>query len=87
MDYNRPRFQILQTAVFGKWLSTLRDRIAQKHIIARLERLSLGHWGDCKVVGDEVVELRVHAGPGYRVYCWRQGDWVIVALGGGDKAT
>ena len=37
--------------------------------MARLARLSLGHWGDRKAIGGEVTELRIHAGSGYRVYC------------------
>lgn len=87
MDYNPSAFRILRTSAFDAWLSSLRDKNAQRHVIARLARLSLGHWGDCKAVGGEVVELRVHTGPGYRVYCWREGTTVVIALGGGDKST
>ncbi len=61
--------------------------MGQKQVLARLARLSLGHWGDCKPVGGEVTELRIHSGPGYRVYCWQDGATVVVALGGGDKST
>ena len=80
-------FQILRTADFDVWLSALRDKVGQKQVLARLARLSLGHWGDCKPVGSEVVELRIHSGPGYRVYCWKDGPAVVVALGGGDKSS
>ena len=66
-------FQILRTADFDAWLAALRDKVGQKHVLARLARLSLGHWGDCKPVGGDVVELRIHNGPGYRVYCWKDG--------------
>ena len=79
--------QILRTADFDTWLATLRDKIGQKQVLARLARLSLGHWGDCKPVGGDVVELRIHSGPGYRVYCWKDGLTVVVALGGGDKSN
>lgn len=79
--------QILRTAKFDLWLSTLKDRMGQKRIIARLGQLSLGHWGDCKAVGGDIVELRIHLGPGYRVYCWPEDATVVVALGGGDKST
>lgn len=79
--------QILRTADFDSWLSELRDKVAQKQVLARLARLSFGHWGDCKPVGGDVVELRVHSGPGYRVYCWKDGLTVVVALGGGDKSS
>ena len=80
-------FQVLRTADFDAWLSALRDKVGQKQILARLTRLSLGHWGDCKPVGGNVVELRIHSGPGYRVYCWKDGLTVVVALGGGDKSS
>lgn len=79
--------QVLRTAAFDDWLKTLRDKVGQRQIVARLTRLSLGNWGDCKPVGGEVTELRIDSGPGYRVYCWRDGDVVVVALGGGDKST
>ena len=80
-------FQILRTTEFDAWLGALRDKAGQKQVLARLTRLSLGHWGDCKPIGGDVVELRIHSGPGYRVYCWKEGLTVVVALGGGDKST
>ena len=43
--------------------------------------------GDCKPVGGDVAELGIDSGPGYGAYCWRDGDVVVVALGGGDKST
>lgn len=80
-------FQILRTAHFDHWLSGLKDRVGQKLIAARLDRLVHGHWGDCKRLGGDVTEMRIHSGPGYRVYCWRDGAVVVVALGGGDKSS
>ena len=79
--------QILRTADFDTWLAELRDKVGQKQVLARLARLSLGYWGDCKLVGGDVVELRLHSGPGYRVYCWKDGLTVVIALGGGDKSS
>ena len=80
-------FQILRSDEFDAWLGALRNKVGQKQVLARLTRLSLGHWGDCKSVGGDVVELRIHSGPGYRVYCWKDGLTVVVALGGGDKSS
>ena len=79
--------QILRPADFDTWLAALRDKVGQRQVLARLARLSLGHWGDCKPVGGDVVELRIHSGPGHRVYCWKDGLTVVVALGGGDKSS
>lgn len=80
-------YEILRTEEFDAWIAGLRDRRGQKQVLVRLARLSLGRWGACRSVGGEVTELRIHSGPGYRVYCWQVGATVILALGGGDKST
>ena len=49
------------------WERKLRDRAARARIRARIGRLRLGNFGDSRRVG-EVFELRIHVGPGYRVY-------------------
>lgn len=61
-------FQIRQTEVFSRWLTELKDRKAKARILARLESVRLGNLGDSATVGARVHELRVHTGPGYRVY-------------------
>ncbi|CDS53017.1 hypothetical protein [Polaromonas sp. CG9_12] len=38
-------------------------------------------------MGGDVVELRIHSGPGYRLYCWKDGLTVVIALAGGDKSN
>lgn len=73
--------------VFEHWLDALRDRRAVARIVARVNRLAAGNFGDCKTVGDGVSELRVDCGPGYRVYFARVGSTVVLLLGGGDKST
>ena len=55
--------------------------------MARIERLASGNAGDAAPVGEGVSELRIHHGPGYRVYYKRRGDQLIVLLAGGDKST
>ena len=78
---------ILQTENFRHWLNGLRDRKARLRIDDRLRRLASGNAGDTKSVGDGVQELRLHFGPGYRVYyIWRDGV-LIILLNGGDKGS
>jgi len=72
---------------FDEWLSDLRDKTAQARILARLRQVEAGNLGDCATVGEGVLELRVHVGAGYRVYCGRSGDTWVILLSGGDKAT
>jgi putative addiction module killer protein len=56
-------------------------------IAARIQRVAEGNFGDWTPVGEGVSELRIHYGPGYRVYFVRRGSVVVVMLGGGDKST
>jgi putative addiction module killer protein len=56
-------------------------------IHARLDRLALGHFGDVHPVGHGLSELRIHYGPGYRLYCMQRGMHVMVMLCGGDKSS
>ena len=73
--------------MFSEWLSSLRDARARTRIQARLLRLRLGNPGDVKPVGSGVSELRIHYGPGYRVYYVHRGSTLIVLLAGGAKTT
>ena len=56
-------------------------------IASRLDWLAQGHAGDVKPVGEGVSELRIHYGPGYRVYFQKRGSAIVVLLCGGDKST
>ena len=79
--------EIRKTDTFAKWIDSLRDIKARVRILVRIERLSLGNPGDVKPVGKGVSELRIDYGSGYRVYCKKVGQTVIVLLAGGDKRT
>ena len=79
--------ELRQTAAFSVWLRTLRDARAKAVIAARVQRLALGNPGDVRPVGEGVSELRIHHGPGYRVYFVQRGSALIVLLCGGDKST
>ncbi len=74
-------------APFSDWISGLRDKRTVARIDARVNRLKLGNFGDCKSVGDGVRELRIDHGPGYRLYFGTVGDQLVILLCGGDKRT
>ena len=80
-------FEIRRTDRFDKWLKGLADKKGKALISDRIERLAQGHMGDAKVIGHGVTELRVHFGPGYRVYITQRGATLIVLLCGGEKRS
>jgi putative addiction module killer protein len=72
---------------FESWIKNVRDKKSKARILQRIDRLRLGNYGDCKSVGSGVYELRIHFGPGFRVYFGLEGESVILLLCGGDKST
>ncbi len=56
-------------------------------IASRLDRLAYGPAGDAAPVREGISELRIHYGPGYRIYFHRQGNTVVILLCGGDKGS
>lgn len=72
---------------FQSWLEKMRDKMAKARISMRLQQLESGNLGDAKSVGEGVLEMRIHVGAGYRVYCGRYGQCWIVLLCGGDKSS
>jgi putative addiction module killer protein len=76
-----------QTETFRKWRAKLRDDRARVMMTSRLDRLAYGHAGDVQPVGQGISELRIHHGPGYRIYFQRRGDTLVILLCGGDKGS
>ena len=79
--------EVRKTETFATWFENLGDKRARARIQARIDRMETGNFGDVQPVGKGVNELRVHYGPGYRVYFVRRGTVVVVLLCGGDKKT
>jgi putative addiction module killer protein len=77
--------EIQQSATFMRWLRSLRDTRARARIVARIDRMAAGNLGDAKPLGGGLSEIRIHYGPGYRVYFMQRGTALIVLLCGGDK--
>ncbi|MEM9161740.1 MAG: type II toxin-antitoxin system RelE/ParE family toxin [Cyanobacteria bacterium P01_F01_bin.4] len=72
--------------LFDDWFSAL-DNQAQARVDVRLDRLSLGNFGDHKPVGEGLYELRFFFGPGYHVYYAIAGNKVVLLLTGGAKKS
>lgn len=72
---------------FEAWLLSLKDKRAVARILQRIDRIRLGNFGDCRSVGNGVYELRIHFGPGFRVYFGIVDDQLILLLCGGDKSS
>ena len=71
---------------FGKWFSKLAP-VAAARIDKYLRRVEQGNFGDSKLVGAGVRELRIDYGPGYRVYYGLDGNTLVILLAGGDKRS
>lgn len=78
---------VYRSTLFDSWLRSLRDRAAQARIFNRIRNIELGNLGDYKALGGGLFELRVHHGPGYRLYFTRSGEAVVFLLAGGDKSS
>lgn len=78
---------IYTTEVFDDWFESLRDRQAARRIQARIDRAEDGNFGDHKSVGYGVSEMRIHHGPGFRVYFTLRGLEIVILLAGGDKSS
>ena len=70
---------------FGRWFDRL-DSTAAARVRTALARMEAGNLSNVRGVGSGVLERRIDVGPGYRVYFGRDGDTLIVLLGGGTKA-
>ncbi len=76
-----------RTDEFDAWLSRLKDKFGRARIVHRIRSAEHGNFGDCVPLGDGISEMRVHVGPGYRLYFTRRGEVVYLLLLGGDKSS
>ena len=91
MDAVERKFRLYVTGngkvPYSLWLHSLKDIRTRAVIRVRLNRIRLGNFGDCKSVGEGVMELRIDHGPGYRVYFGQVDQRIVLLLCGGDKSS
>lgn len=74
------------TKIYKKWFDAL-DKSVRLRVQKRIDQITLGNFGDCKALGENVYEMRFHFGAGYRVYYTWRGKKLLLLLAGGDKST
>ena len=72
---------------FDAWLAALKDKVGRARIALRIRSAEHGNFGDCEPVGEGVSEMRIHFGPGYRIYFTRRDEVIYLLLLGGDKSS
>lgn len=78
---------INKTDKFLGWIDGLKDQKGRARVLSRVVAAEAGNFGDCDSVGDGVSEMRIHYGPGYRVYFAQEGINVYLLIAGGDKSS
>ena len=78
-------YQVYETEVYTKWVTSLKDERAKARIDKRIDRARFGNFGDWKTEAGEVRAMRIDYGPGYRLYFTIRDNSIIILLCGGDK--
>ncbi|MDM8539778.1 type II toxin-antitoxin system RelE/ParE family toxin [Desulfococcaceae bacterium HSG9] len=81
------RYKLRSTKQYDKWFARLKDSSVKIKVLARLDRIENGNFGDCKQISPNLSELRFFFGGGLRVYYTIKKGRVIFLLAGGDKST
>jgi len=79
--------KIKQTDTFTKWLTKLKDEKGKAKILDRIARLRRDNKGDIRTIDKDIYELRIHFGPGYRIYCTDRNGEIVLLLIAGNKST
>jgi len=79
--------RVEKTDEYRDWIDGLKDLAGRARILMRVDRLIHGNPGDHRNLTNGVSELRIDAGPGYRVYYSKRGSRLLLLLIGGDKSS
>jgi putative addiction module killer protein len=69
---------------YAAWFDRMNREGAAK-VVAALTRLQQGNFSNAKSVGAGVYEYRIDFGPGYRIYFGKDGERLVILVGGGTK--
>ncbi len=69
---------------FAAWSDRLNREAAAK-VATALARIQQGNLSKAKGVGSGVFEYRIDFGPGYRIYFGKDGERLVILVGGGTK--
>ena len=69
---------------FARWFEDL-NPIAGAKVVRALARMEQGNLSNVKSVGEGVLEYKIDFGPGYRICFGKEGDQLVILLGGGSK--
>ena len=88
MDEKIIKIAVLQNnkAPFIEWLNSL-DKVAKARVQSRLTRILENNFGDHKKIDNEISELRLHFGKGYRIYYSEIENVIVLLITGGDKSS
>jgi putative addiction module killer protein len=81
------KYELRKIEIFDRWMARLKDRSVKIKILARLDRIENGNFGDHKQIDKNLFELRFFFGAGYRIYYTIKGNTVVILPTGGNKAT
>ena len=81
------KYELRSSKQYDKWFAKLKDSSIKIKVLARLDRVENGNFGDFKQIGSNLFELRFFFGSGLRIYYTVQESRVFFLLAGGDKST
>ncbi len=81
------RYTLESTAEYNRWFSKLKDPTTKGRILARLNRIENGNFGDHKTITKNLFELRLFFGPGWRIYYTLKNNTIVLLLTAGEKTS
>ena len=79
--------RVEKTDEYRDWIDGLKDHAGRARVLMRVDRLIHGNPGVHRDLTEGVSELKVDAGPGYRVYYSQRGDRLLLLIAGSNKST